>query len=377
MSVRFEEVFAKRPAARAQAPGRVNLIGEHTDYSGGLVLPAAISLGTRVSLRYRDDGLVRAVSRERGRAESPLAAPPGGDWLDYPRGVARVLAAARRIPASGFDLLVESDLPVGAGLSSSAALEVATALALAAAAGAPVREDEREQLAVLCRRAENDFAGAPCGIMDQYAVACARESAALLLDCARVTARAVALPDGLELLVCDTGVRRELRDGFYETRVRECERARTRAAALLARPLDCLSEVRSSELPRMAELEPVLAARLRHVVTENERVARFVALLEGGDLEAAGALLYDSHRSLADDYAVSWPEADRLVAGSAGLPGVLGARMTGAGLGGCTLHLLRGDTAAAAAGLQALGASRVWPLRIAAGARTLPAESGG
>jgi len=365
-------VFGKAPAARAQAPGRVNLIGEHTDYNGGLVLPAAISLCTRVSVRYRDDSIVRGVSGEREPAEAPLDAPPAGDWLDYPRGVARVLAEARRIPPSGFDLLVESDVPAGAGLSSSAALELATALALAAAAGAPVREDEREQLAVLCRRAENDFAGAPCGIMDQYAVACARESAALLLDCASVTARAVPLPDALELLVCDTGVRRELRDGSYETRVRECERARERASALLSRPLAWLAEVRASELPRMAELEPTLAARLRHVVTENERVTRFAALLEAGDLEAAGALLYDSHRSLAGDYAVSWPEADRLVAGSAGLPGVLGARMTGAGLGGCTLHLLRGDVAAAAAGLEALGASRVWSLRIAGPARTLP-----
>ena len=237
----FESVFGGPAAAEARAPGRVNLIGEHTDYNGGLVLPAAISLQTRVAVRFREDGRVVGASRERGRAEAELAAAPDGCWLDHLRGVARVLADQGRIPARGFDASVAGDVPEGSGLSSSAALGVAAAHALARAAGTPFRAGERTLVAELAHRAETGFVGVPCGIMDPYAVACAESGAALLLDCASRERRVVPLPEGIALLVFDTGTRRELRDGRFEARVSECEQARTAAAALLTRPLASLS----------------------------------------------------------------------------------------------------------------------------------------
>jgi galactokinase len=328
----------------------VNLIGEHTDYNGGVVLPAAVSLATDVALRYRDDAAVRGVSRERGAAEAPLAAEPDGGWLDYVRGVARVLAEEGRIPARGFDVAVASDLPAGAGLASSAALCVASAHALAAAAGAPFRDVECASLARSAQRAEAEFCGMPCGIMDQYVSACGRAGAALLLDCAELRAQPVALPPELGLLVFDTGVRRALRDSGYETRVRECGAARDGASAALGRTIAQLAQVEPEELDVLeAALAPELFRRARHVVLENARVVRCAAALSKGDLAAAGALLYASHASLAGDYEVSWPEADLLVAASRELPQVLGARMTGAGFGGCTLHLVHSDDAEPAA----------------------------
>src|SRR5512139_253032 len=187
--------------AAARAPGRVNLIGEHTDYNGGLVLPAAIGLATVVELAPRADRLVRGESRERGAASAELDAPPSGDWLDYVRGTARVLADAGLIAETGFDVRVRSDVPEGAGLSSSASLEAASALALLAAAGARETPVDRPELARLCQRAEAEFAGVPCGIMDQYAVLCCREGEALLLDCATLAARGVRLPAGVELVI--------------------------------------------------------------------------------------------------------------------------------------------------------------------------------
>ncbi len=353
--MRFEDLFDGGPAARGSAPGRVNLIGEHTDYNGGLVLPAAISLRVSVELRYRGDGQVRGSSREFGAAEAALAAPPDGSWLDYVRGVARELAAGGRIPERGFDVLVASELPEGSGLSSSAALAVASAFALVGAAGAPPRPTERASIAELCQRAERDFVGVPCGLMDPYASACGSAGCALLLDCARVRARRVRLPAELEILVFDTGVRRDLRSGAFERRVRECERARDEAARLLSRPLAWLSELRGADLTALEpRLDPTLLRRVRHVTGENERVERFAAALESHAMIEAGEALYASHESLRVDYEVSWPEADWLVSRSRELRGMVGARMTGAGFGGCTLHLAQAEHAAAlAARLQA------------------------
>ena len=348
--MRFEDVFDTGPAARGSAPGRVNLIGEHTDYNGGLVLPVAISLRVSVELRYRDDAQVRGSSRECGAAEAELGAPPDGSWLDYVRGVARELAAEGRIPERGFEVFVASELPQGSGLSSSAALAVASAFALVGAAGAPPRSSERTGLAKLCQRAERDFVGVPCGLMDPYASACGSAGTALLLDCARVQARRVRAPAELEILVFDTGVRRDLRSGAFEQRVRECERARDEAARLLSRPLAWLSELRSADLAALeSRLDPTLLCRARHVTGENERVARFAAALESHAMIEAGEALYASHESLRADYDVSWPEADWLVGHSRELTGMIGARMTGAGFGGCTLHLARREHAAALA----------------------------
>ncbi len=347
------------------------------------MLPAAVSLETRVWLRYRDDDRVRGASRERGRAEAGWDEPPDGGWLDHVRGVARVLGECGRIPRRGFDVGVASDLPEASGLSSSAALQVAVAHALAAAAGAPFRRDEGVELARLCHRAETGFVGVPCGIMDQYAVACGESGRALLLDCAREQMRSVELPAGLALLVFDTGRRRELRDGAYERRVRQCDEARVRAGDALGRALSSLSELRPEELRRLeASLEPVALRRARHVVGENLRVHTCAEALAAGDLERAGAELYASHDSLARDYEVSWPEADRLVEASRAVPGIVGARMTGAGWGGCTVHLARAERAEAAQ--QALHdafsrefgrAGRSWRLVPADGAGLLRAAS--
>ena len=345
---RFERAFGGAPGAAARGPGRLNAIGEHTDYSGGLVLPAAISLETRVAARLREDRTVRADSREKGAARAELGAPASGAWLDYVRGVARMLAEAGRMPERGFELAIESDVPVGAGLSSSAALGVATAHALAGAAGAPFGADECETVARLCHRAESEFVGIPCGIMDPYASACGREGSALLLDCATLRAELVPIPSTCTFLVVDTGVRRELRAGGYEDRVRECARARDAAGRALGRELAQLSELDPDTLAAAADaLDPVALARARHVTSENARVRDFAAALAAGDLEGAGALLFASHESLARDFEVSWPEADRLVAASRELSrdGVLGARMMGGGFGGCTLHLVRADAA--------------------------------
>jgi galactokinase len=379
-SFRFASEFGSPPAAEARAPGRVNLIGEHTDYSGGLALPVAVSLETRVAVRFRSDRTVRGVSRERGAAGAELEAPAAGDWLDYVRGVACELVRARRIPAAGFDVAVAGDVPEDAGLSSSAALAVASAHALAGAAGAPFREAERAEVAEAAHRAETGFVGVPCGIMDQYAIACAEPGCALLLDCARVELRPVPLPEELTLLVVDTGVRRELRGGDYQARVDECQRAREQASAALGRPLANLSELRPEEVLELdGALDPVALRRARHVTSENQRVERFVRALEARDLRAAGRILYESHESLAVDYEVSWREADLLVRASRDLDGVLGARLTGAGWGGCTLHLVqRGQQRACAAALCAVlersqsGPVRCFQLNAVGGAGLLP-----
>ena len=338
----------KSSRARARAPGRINWIGEHTDYNGGLVLPAPIDLDTRVEVALRPDRRVTGVSRERGEAASELDAPPASDWLDYPRGMARALAAAGWLPARGFELRVESDLPQGAGLSSSAALLAATALALLGAAGRRVEDADRPELARLCQRAEVEFAGVPCGLMDHYAVLCGRRDAALWLDCATLETRAVELPDSHAILIFDTGVERSLRAGAYAERRAECARALEGARAALGRPLGTLSELGPEDLAELAAaLDPVALRRARHVIGENRRVREFAEAVARGDVEAAGRQLSASHASLREDYEVSCAEADALVADSAELAGCAGARMTGAGFGGCTLHWVEAARAAA------------------------------
>ena len=336
---RFEHHFGGSPVVVASAPGRINLIGEHTDYNGGLVLPLAISQRLEVALRLGPDERVRGVSGDAGPAEAALWEAARGDWLDYPRGVARELAAAGRIPARGFELAVSSALAQGAGLSSSAALEVASALALLAAAGSPARDDERPWLATLCRQAETRFVGVPCGLMDPFALLHARPGCAVKLDCTSLAWQPVPLPEELELLIVDTGVAHALREGGYSERLAECQTLLEAARRALRRPLGHLAELTEVELEQLRpELEGRAWRRARHVVRENARVRSFVRALSKGDLAAAGGLMYASHASLRDDYEVTWPEADALVEGSREIPGVTGARMTGAGWGGCTIH---------------------------------------
>jgi len=337
----FAAAFGGTALRTASAPGRVNLIGEHTDYNGGLVLPAAIELRTRVSVRPRRDAEVHGFSRERGAARAGFDDPPAGDWLDYVRGTARVLAAAGLIRESGFEIAVLSDVPEGAGLSSSASLEAAAALALVAASGESEVDLDRAELARLCQRAEVEFAGVPCGIMDQYAVLCTEPGSALLLDCARVESSRVPLPAGVEILIFDTGVSRELRSGGYAARRAECERALVAARRVIGRPLASLSELDAPDVERLeAALDPGAFRRARHVVSENARVRDFARALERGDLASAGAAMFASHASLRVDYEVTIPESDALVLDSRALAGCIGARMTGAGFGGCTVHLV-------------------------------------
>ncbi len=375
----FTERFGATAAAAARAPGRVNLIGEHTDYNGGLVLPAAIELATCVAIRPLSDAIVRGFSREHGAAQAGLDDPPAGDWLDYARGTARVLADAGLIRDCGFEIAVTSEVPAGAGLSSSAALEAATALALLAAAGASEIQVDRPELARLCQRAEVEFAGVPCGIMDQYAVLCTDPGAALLLDCARVQARSVPLPGGIEILIFDTGVSRALRSGGYAARRAECDRALAGAREALGRSLASLSDLEVGDFERLARaLEPLELRRARHVVSENSRVRECASALEAGDLSRAGRAMFASHESLRVDYDVTVSESDALVEDSRALAGCFGARMTGAGFGGCTVHLVEAAQASAFATSlsRAFGARfgrepRFWRTRAAGGARLL------
>jgi galactokinase len=354
----FRDWFGGRPEQMWLAPGRANLIGEHTDYNQGWVLPFALDLGVTVAAGRRGDGLlaIRSHQAPGAPADLPLAAlAPGAvtGWAAYPAGVAWALREAGHPLAGGASLAIDSDLPQGAGLSSSAALECAAALALDGLHGLDL---PRPQLATLAQRAENDFVGVPSGIMDQSASLLSRAGHALLLDCRTgVTADVPIDPAaaGLTLLIVDTGARHALGDGRYAQRRSECEQA----AALLG--MGSLRDVTSpAEVGRLDD--PVLRRRARHVVTENGRVKQAVALLTRGDLAGVGALLCASHASLRDDFEVSWPEADVAV-DAAMAAGALGARMMGGGFGGSALALVPAGQRAAGAAITAEFARRGWP----------------
>ncbi len=308
---------------RAFAPGRVNLIGDHTDYAGGLALPMAIQLGTTVEGHRTDAAAgIRLTSADQPDpvvlpvdvADPAAVAPP---WGRYVAGVVHELR-----PVHGFEGAVTSTLPIGSGLSSSASLELAVALALGFA-GSP------RELAELGQRAEQVASGVPCGIMDQLASACGEAGRALLVDFTTMAVEPVPVPDHIEIVVVHSGQPRELAGSAYGERRASCE-----AAAALIGPLHdaTLEDAESIADPR-------LAARARHVVTENARVRAFAAALTAGDLAAAGAAMYESHASLAVDFEVSTPVLDALVERLRATPGVHGARLTGAGFGGCVVAL--------------------------------------
>ncbi|HET6811311.1 MAG TPA: galactokinase [Acidimicrobiales bacterium] len=334
---------------RAVAPGRVNLIGDHTDYTGGLVLPMAVDRATTVELR-RHGRVVELVSTASPRAAvvdldvATGEAPAGPGWARY---VAGVVAALR--PAQGGSGVVSTTVPIGAGLSSSSALTVAVALALGFSG--PARD-----LAVACQRAEQLGSGVPGGIMDQLCSAAAVEGTALLIDCTSLVLRPVPLPAGAEVLVAHSGTERALVGSAYAERRADCDRA----AALLG-PLRDASVTEAEALT-----DPLLVRRARHVVTENHRVLDCAAALERGDLAEAGRLMADSHRSLRDDFDVSTPELDAVVAVLEATPGVHGARLTGAGFGGCVVALADAGT------LERLDATALpgpaWRVRAAGGA---------
>jgi galactokinase len=323
------------------APGRVNLIGEHTDYCGGFVLPMAIDRGTAVAAARRDDRRVRARSRDLGvdvevDLDGPISARSGG-FLDYVEGVVRILdRSGARLP--GADVVVAGDVPLGSGLSSSASLDVALGLAMTHIAGSAI---DRLDLAKICQSAEHEFAGTMCGIMDPLVAALARDRHALLIDCRSLETRAVPIDSSrAAIVVCDTGVRHRLASSQYNERradCHECERLLTGFAGTTG----SLRDVPLAGLPdALARLPEPLRPRCRHVVTENARTREAADCLARGDLEGFGKRMYASHASLRDDYEVSCVELDLLVEVAAAAPGVYGARMTGGGFGGCTVTLV-------------------------------------
>lgn len=333
-------MYAQRPRIYS-APGRVNLIGEHTDYNDGFVMPAAIGLRTWVAVGSRSDRKLKVYSGSFSEsAEFDLDARPARlrpDWSDYVFGVAVMLErAGHRL--RGADMLISGEVPMGAGLGSSAALEVATGYALLANSG--VRLD-RIELARLCQQAENEYVGTRCGIMDQFVSCFGRAGHALLLDCRSLEYRLLALPADVSLVICHTGVRRELSNVEYNKRRLECE-AGVRSLAQHLPHVRALRDVTREDLERHGgDLPEAVYRRCRHVVSENARVLAAAAALERGDLAAFGALMGESHRSLRDDFEVSCAELDLLVDLAARPPGVFGARMTGGGFGGCTINLVR------------------------------------
>jgi galactokinase len=353
----FLACHGSRPEGVWHAPGRVNLMGEHTDYNDGWVLPFALDLGVVVAAARRAGGVLAIFSRQvpADPVTLPLAELTRGSvtgWAAYPAGVAWAMRAAG-LPVGGASLVIDSDLPRGAGLSSSAALECATALALAGLYEVSV---PRAELARLTRRAENEMVGVPSGIMDQSASLLGEPRQALLLDCR--TGEATLVPfdpaaAGLALLVVDTQARHALTDGRYAVRRHECELA----ARALGVP--SLRDVTSAaDLARIAD--PVLARRARHVFTDNQRVQEAVALLRTGDVAGLGPVLHAAHVSLRDDFEISWPEADVAVS-TAESAGALGARMVGGGFGGSVIALVPAGGTEVPAALTAEYARRGWP----------------
>ena len=333
----FQQRLGRQADGVARAPGRVNLIGEHTDYNDGFVLPIAIERHTLAAWAVRDDRRATfASSQMEGEATIDLDAkivPGEPAWTNYPRGVAAGLAA-HGVALRGIDILFWSDVPLGGGLSSSAALEVATATAMTAAAGATV---EPTAMARICQQAEHEFAGAPCGIMDQSISIMGRAGHALLLDCRSNETRQIPFDDpALTLLVINTDVKHAINDGGYAARRRQCEEA--------ARKL-CLHSLREADAAMIsrAEAEGTLTGvhlmRARHVVGEIARTLDAVEALEKGNFHRFGELMVASHASLRDDYEVSCVELDAVVEAAMGCDGVYGARMTGGGFGGCAIVL--------------------------------------
>lgn len=338
----FRERFGRPPEVLARGPGRVNLIGEHTDYNDGLVLPACIDRHVTIAAAANRDGLLRLHAEAFGETVEIRTDTPGGARLDgwgrYPQGVAMRLAA-RGIALCGMDGVIATSLPIGSGLSSSAALEVAVCLALEHAAGVTLAPRER---ALLCHRAEVEFVGVPCGVMDQFAVSLCRAGHALFLDCRSLETHHIPLPGDVVLAVCDTGVRRSLHGSAYVDRRRECEEA-VRLLRARRPEITALRDLAPDDLPLVEALPAPLRNRARHVVTENARVIATARALEGGDAAALAEIFRASHRSLRDDYAVSVPELDAMAEAALASPGCLAARMTGAGFGGAVVALVRAE----------------------------------
>ena len=390
LEAEFGPTTASARVEIVRAPGRVNLIGDHTESNDGYVLPAAIELDTWIAFRRRQDGYVRIKSRHRNEAGSfwidalepahvpgggtidsgeekrgvagdsaetsgsaragatsaaaisappaAVAAPPATQWSDYVAGVAWSLREAA-LPIRGLDGVVDTTIPIGSGMASSAALELAAATALLDGGRGP----STAALAALAHRAERDYVGVDGGISDQFASAAGREGKALFLDCRSLETRYVSLPFGVRVVVCDTGTRRDLRSPASNVRRAEC----ARAVALLSERMPGLCSLRdldAASLRRYASILPEhVARRAEHIVGENARVVATAAAMESGDLDELGRLFGESHASLRDRFDVSSPALDAMVEVASAIPGVVAARMTGVGFGGCTVNLVLAD----------------------------------
>lgn len=327
-------------AAVYRAPGRVNLIGEHTDYNDGFVLPAAIEFYCWVAATARNDRKLVIHSQNFNETVEAnldsISLPDKKHWANYPLGVAWALEkAGKRL--RGANLLFSGDVPLGAGLSSSAAIEVAAGFALLHQSA---RGIDRTELARLCQQAENEFVGARVGIMDQFVACHGGASHALLLDCRSLKYKLVRLPQETQLVICNTMVKHEIASGEYNARRAECEEGVQRLRAVLP-DIRALRDVTLAQLQEhRGLLAPKVFSRCRHVIAEDLRVQFAVQALERGDVRSLGPLMRDSHRSLREDYEVSCKELDAMVEIAAAQPGVLGARMTGGGFGGCTINLV-------------------------------------
>lgn len=336
---RFVDLVGASPDLAVRAPGRVNLIGEHTDYNDGFVLPAAIGLQSVVAVRRRHDNIVRMIAADFGDAVSefdltrPIERDAGQPWSDYIRGIATVLQV-QGVGLGGLDMLIAGDIPQGSGLSSSASLSVASGMAFGRLF-APDRFDAT-RIALIAQRAECDFVGMRCGNMDQLASAHGADGHALLIDCRSLEVRPVALPQGAAILIVHSGISRGLVDGHYNERRSQCEAVARQLHAPALRDVT-LGQLHAAR----PDLDPVAYRRARHVVTENARTLAAANAMAAGDLAALGELMAVSHASMRDDFEITLPAIDQLVAElqiAIGLRG--GARMTGGGFGGAVVAIV-------------------------------------
>ena len=341
----FEKVYAARPRV-FRAPGRVNLIGEHTDYNDGFVMPAAVGFSTYVGIAPRPDRKLVLQSQEfPGRFEFDLDNLPqqrNQAWVDYVVGVAIVLRR-RGIRLEGANLLVHGDIPIGAGLSSSAAMEVASTLAFLSLTGTQMPLPE---VATLCREAENTYVGAHVGIMDQYISCMGKAGHAMLLDCRSLEFKLVPIPPALQLVVCNTMVKHDVATSGYNVRRAQCEEGVAYFAKWYPN-IRALRDVSTEMLQdHTKDLPPVILKRCSHVIFENQRTVEAARCLSEGDLARMKELMAESHASMRDLYEISCLEVDIMVDSAQDLPGFCGGRMTGGGFGGCTINLVRSENAA-------------------------------
>jgi len=332
-------ILGRMSEVSVQAPARVNIIGEHTDYNGGFVLPTTTALYTRLNAVPRSDRIIEVTSRNMDDMQSftldQLRPSSEVGWIDYIKGVAAELEA-EGVVLQGASIEIDSDIPLGGGLSSSASLELGVATVLLAIAGTSI---PAPQLALLCQRAEHRFAGVKCGIMDQFTIACANKGNAIMLDCRSLDATQISIPNDAGFVVTDSGVRHRLPDGDYNDRADEC----AAAVSLLAKVIPGLTTLRDLSLNGLEMHEEllgdVLYRRCRHIVTDNARVHYAVDALGSGDLALLGSLLDACHKSLKDDFEISCDEVNTLVDVANSCEGVFGSRIIGGGFGGCVLSL--------------------------------------